>query len=161
MQNEKECRMKPFKYSRLLKASLLVSAFLIVPRILEAQVNTLTDGSDDNERALLTPPGLYVTPTAPLTGAKQQPLNPGLASYPDYVAGEAVKAVVSPDGKILAILTAGFNSLYKAYVVGSPATVDTAASTQFIFLYDVSGRNKTKPLLKQVIQQLNSHVGLV
>ena len=68
--------MKPFKYSRLLKASLLLSAFLIVPRILEAQVNTLTDGSDDNERALLTPPGLYVTPTAPLTGAKQQPLNP-------------------------------------------------------------------------------------
>src|SRR5258708_22293834 len=91
----------------------------------------------------------------------QQRLNPGLASYPDYVAGEAVKAVVSPDGKILAILTAGFNSLFKAYVVGSPATVDAAASTQFIFLYDVSGPNKTKPVLMQVTQQLNSHVGLV
>jgi DNA-binding beta-propeller fold protein YncE len=155
--------MKLFKYNRLLKASLLVSAFLIVPRILDAQINRHIDGNDgdDNDGALLTPPGLYVTPTAPLTGAEQQPLNPGLASYPDYVAGEAVKAVVSPDGKILAILTAGFNSLFKAYVVGSPATVDTAASTQFIFLYDVSGRNKTKPVLKQVIQQLNSHVGLV
>src|SRR5260370_18159476 len=68
---------------------------------------------------------------------------------------------VSLDGKILEILTAGFNSLFKAYVVGSPATVDTAASTQFIFLYDVSGRNKSNPVLKQVIQQLNSHVGLV
>jgi hypothetical protein len=137
--------MKLLKYNRLLKASLLVLAFLIVPRILEAQINTLAEGNDDNERALLTPPGLYVTPTAPLSGAKQQPLNPGLASYPDYIAGEAVKAVVSPDGKILAILTAGFNSLFKAYVVGSPATVDTAASTQFIFLYDVSGPNKAHP----------------
>jgi hypothetical protein len=91
----------------------------------------------------------------------QQPLNPGLANYPDYIAGEAVKAVISPDGKILAILTAGFNSLFKAYVAGSPATVDKAASTQFIFLYDVSGHNQTKPVLMQVIQQLNSHVGLV
>src|ERR1700675_2751031 len=127
--------MKLFKYNGLLKASLLAAAFLIEPRILEAQINTLTDGNDG---VLPTPPGLYVTPTAPLTGATQQPLNPGLASYPDYVAGEAVKAVVSPNGKILAILTAGFNSLYKAYVAGSPATVDKAASTQFIFLYDVT-----------------------
>src|ERR1700736_1439295 len=94
MRNEKECRMKLFKYNGLLKAGLLVSAFLIVPRILGAQINTHIDGNDDNDGVLLTPPGLYVTPTAPLTGAKQQPLNPGLASYPDYVAGEAVKAVV-------------------------------------------------------------------
>src|SRR5215469_10164805 len=151
---EKECRMKLVKYNGLLKASLLASAFLIAPRIMDAQLNTLVDGSP-------TPPGLYVTPTAPLTNAIQQPLNPGLTNYPDFVAGEAVKAVVSPDGKILAILTAGFNSLFKAYVVGSPATVDTAASTQFIFLYDVSGPNKSKPVLQQVIQQLNSHVGLV
>jgi DNA-binding beta-propeller fold protein YncE len=111
--------------------------------------------------AQLTPPGLFVTPTAPLTNAIQQQLNPGLTNYPDYVAGEAVKAIVSPDGKILAILTAGFNSLFKPYIPGTPATVDTAASTQFIFLYDVSGANKSKPVLMQVIQQLNSHVGLV
>jgi DNA-binding beta-propeller fold protein YncE len=154
--------MKVFKYNRLLKASLLVSAILIAPRIVDAQLHTHDDGNDGgNEGALPTPPGLYVTPTAPLTKAIQQQLNPGLTNYPDYVAGEAVKAIVSPDGKTLAVLTAGFNSLFKAYVVGSPATVDTAASTQFIFLYDVSGANKSKPVLKQVIQQLNSHVGLV
>ncbi|MDE3160810.1 MAG: hypothetical protein KGM92_18745, partial [Acidobacteriota bacterium] len=91
--------MKLVKYNGLLKASLLASAFLIAPRIMDAQLNTLVDGSP-------TPPGLYVTPTAPLTNAIQQQLNPGLTNYPDYVAGEAVKAVVSPDGKILAILTA-------------------------------------------------------
>jgi hypothetical protein len=103
MQNEKECRMKLFKYNGLLKASLLVSAFLIAPRSMDAQLNTLIDGNDG---VLPTPPGLYVTPTAPLTSAMQQPLNPGLANYPNYVAGEAVKAVLSPDGTTLAILTA-------------------------------------------------------
>ena len=47
-----------------------------------------------------TPPGLYITPTA-LPNAVQQQLNPGLAlpyfatNYPNFVAGEAVKAVVS------------------------------------------------------------------
>ena len=36
-----------------------------------------------------------------------------------------------------------------------------ANSTQYVFLYDVSGANKTTPVLKQVIQQPNAHVGLV
>jgi DNA-binding beta-propeller fold protein YncE len=150
--------MKAFQYNRLLKASLLVSTILVASCIVYGQ-NSTADNNGDG--ALPTPPGLYVTPTAPLTNATQQQLNPGLTNYPDYIAGEAVKAVVSPDGKTLAILTAGFNSLYKAYVPGTPATVDTAASTQFIFVYDVSGHDKSKPVLKQVIQQLNSHVGLV
>jgi hypothetical protein len=133
--------------------SLLAAVILIGPYIAEAQSNTLIDGNDGK---LPTPPGLYVTPTAPLVNALQQPLNPGLANYPNFVAGEAVKAVLSPDGTTLAILTAGMNSLYN-----SSGVVDTAASTQFIFLYNVAGVNKTKPVLKQVIQQLNSHVGLV
>src|SRR5215469_5369221 len=102
-----------------------------------------------------TPPGLFITPTA-LPNAIQQNLNPGLANYPNFVAGEAVKAVVSPDGNILAILTAGMNSLFD-----SNGNVDTAASTQFLFLYDISRGNKTSPVLKQVIQQPNAHVGLV
>ena len=127
------------------------------------------DGHDqrdhnDNQKSP-TPPGLYITPTA-LDHAVQQVLNPGLANYPNFVAGEAVKAVVSPDGKTLAILTAGMNSLYFSNV-GEPSTnsnigkVDTSASTQFLFLFDVSGTHKTRPVLKQVIQQLNAHVGLV
>lgn len=120
---------------------------------------------DDDGKQSTTPPGLYITPTA-LDQAVQQVLNPGLANYPNFVAGEAVKAVVSPDGKSLAILTAGMNSLYYPNV-GEPSTnpnigqVDKTASTQFLFLYDISGPNKTSPVLKQVIQQLNAHVGLV
>ena len=119
-----------------------------------------------------TPPGLYITPTA-LPEAVQQQLNPGFAlpyfatNYPNFVAGEAVKAVVSPDGNTLAVLTAGMNSLYfpNNCEPGTPncsvGKLDTGASTQFLFLYDVSGPNKTGPVLKQVIQQPNAHVGLV
>jgi DNA-binding beta-propeller fold protein YncE len=99
--------------------------------------------------------GQYVSPTA-IKGATQQLLNPGLAAYPSFVAGEAVRAQLSPDGTTLVVLTAGQNSLYK-----TDGTVDTAASTQFLFFYDVSGANKGSPVLKQVIQQTNAHVGLV
>ncbi|MEA2544335.1 MAG: hypothetical protein QOH35_5701, partial [Acidobacteriaceae bacterium] len=113
------------------------------------------DDHDDHNKTTPTPTGLYITPKA-LADAVQQDLNPGLAKYPDFVAGEAVKAVASPDGKTLAILTAGMNSLYD-----STGVIDKAASTQFLFLYDISGANKTSPVLKQVIQQLNAHVGLV
>src|SRR5215813_2796618 len=113
---------------------------------------------DDDAKKSPTPPGLYITPTA-LDHAVQQVLNPGLANYPNFVAGEAVKAVVSPDGNTLAILTAGMNSLYFPNV-GEPSTnpnigqVDQSASTQFLFLYDIAGTNRKKgttPVLKQVI----------
>src|SRR5215469_3435776 len=117
---------------------------------------TKLDDDDDKDQKSATPPGLFITPTA-LPHAIQQVLNPGLTNYPKFVAGEAVKAVVSPDGTTLAILTAGMNSLIDS--TGTKA--DTAASTQFLFLYDITGTNKTKPVLKQVIQQLNAHVGLV
>src|SRR5215471_6013170 len=129
-----------------------------------AQNNHSRFGDDDDQKSA-TPPGLFITPTA-LPHAVQQLLNPGLPNYPNFVAGEAVKAVVSPDGKTLAILTAGMNSLYFPNV-GEVSTnpnlgkIDTSASTQFLFFYDISGTHKTKPALKQVIQQLNAHVGLV
>jgi YVTN family beta-propeller protein len=97
----------------------------------------------------------YVTPTAP-RGAVQQFLNPGLAAYPDFIAGEAVRSQLSPDGTTLATLCAGQNSLVKP-----DGTTDTANSTQFIFLYDVSGAHRDAPLLTQVIQQTNAHVGLL
>jgi YVTN family beta-propeller protein len=104
---------------------------------------------------LQLPTGQYITPTF-VRGAVQQFLNPGLPGYPNFVAGEAVRSQLSPDGKTLAIICAGQNSLDKP-----DGTVDTANSTQYIFLYNVAGANKTKPALLQVIQQTNAHVGLV
>jgi DNA-binding beta-propeller fold protein YncE len=129
----------------------LAASLFLIPAALPTSVQAAPDEGDQSQ----TPPGLYITPTV-LPQAFQQVLNPGLANYPNFVAGEAVKAVVSPNGKTLAVLTAGMNSLYNPTGV-----VDTAASTQFLFFYDVSGANKAKPVLRQVIQQPNAHVGLV
>jgi YVTN family beta-propeller protein len=115
------------------------------------------DDRDDHQEhiALRLPTGQFVTPTA-LEDAVQQYLNPHLPAYPDFVAGEAVRSQLSPDGTTLAVITAGQNSLYKP-----DGTVDNVNSTQFIFLYNVVGAHRATPALMQVIQQVNAHVGLV
>src|SRR6185369_12332775 len=113
------------------------------------------DDDDDAPAIVQLATGQFVTPTI-LSDAVQQFLNPGLPAYPNFVAGEAVRSQLSPDGSTLAILTAGQNSLYKP-----DGTVDVANSTQFLFLYTVAGANKTHPLLTQVLKQVNAHVGLV
>ena len=117
------------------------------------------DRDDDDRREhhsiVRLPTGQYVTPTV-LNDAVQQYLNPGLAEYPNFIAGEAVRSRLSPDGTTLAVITAGQNSLYKP-----DGTVDVPNSTQFIFLYNVEGANKASPALTQVIKQTNAHVGLV
>src|SRR5258707_11011526 len=155
--------MRMFRFDELPKAIVLAWTILVFAGLANGQSSARLD--DDDDKKSPTPPGLYITPTA-LANAVQQELNPGLTNYPDFVAGEAVKAVVSPDGLTLAILTAGMNSLYYP---NTPANItprlirkiDTAASTQFLLFYDVSGANKSKPVFKQVIQQLKAHLGLV
>ncbi len=145
--------MNSHQYRRMLKAGLLASTWLAVPQLAHAADDTLIDG---NNGTLPLPTGQYVTPTAPLTNAVQQDLNPGLAAYPNFVAGEAVRSQLSPDGTTLAIICAGQNTLYD-----TAGKVDAPNSTQYIFFYDVAGANKTSPKLTQVIQQPNAHVGLV
>src|SRR5262249_30111739 len=95
------------------------------------------------------------TPTA-IPDAFQQYLNPGLPDYPNFIAGEAVRSRLSHDGGTLAVITAGQNSLDKP-----DGSTDSANSTQYIFLYNLEGASKSKPALKQVIKQMNAHVGLV
>jgi YVTN family beta-propeller protein len=152
--------MKMFRFDKIPKPIVLAWTISLFAGLANAQPSTKLD--DDDDKKSPTPPGLFITPTA-LAHAVQQELNPGLTNYPNFIAGEAVKVVVSPDGKTLAILTAGQNSLYfpNPATPSEVGTVDTSASTQFLFLYDISGANKSKPVLKQVIQQLNAHVGLV
>jgi YVTN family beta-propeller protein len=141
--------MKKEKLQSLLKVAILASVIQIVTQA-HAEL-------PERNRALplQLPTGQYITPTF-IRGAAQQFLNPGLPAYPNFVAGEAVRSQLSPDGKTLAIICAGQNSLDKP-----DGTVDTANSTQYIFLYNVAGANKTKPALLQVIPQTNAHVGLV
>ncbi len=135
------------RIKRLLKLGVLASAVLLA---LSARADLPA-----NTGALPLPTGQYITPTF-ISGAVQQYLNPGFAAYPNFVAGEAVRSQLSPDGTTLAILCAGQNSLYKP-----DGTVDTANSTQYIFLYNVAGANRATPVLSQVIKQTNAHVGLV
>ena len=137
------------RFALLMRGTLLASTTLALTQLASAQLNPAATA------AVPLPTGQYVTPTA-ITGAVQQFLNPGLPAYPNFVAGEAVRSQLSPDGTTLAIICAGQNSLDSA-----AGTVDTANSTQYIFLYDVAGANEATPLLTQVIKQTNAHVGLV
>jgi YVTN family beta-propeller protein len=99
------------------------------------------------------PTGHSITPLA-VPGSNQQLLNPGLEDYPDFIAGGALNAELSPDGKTLTIVVAGHNNVY------TPSG-DRYTRTQYIFLYDVAGKNKQQPLQKRVIQQANTYTGLV
>ena len=99
----------------------------------------------------LEPSGQYVTP-AVASGAVFQPLNPGLAGHPDALAGQAISALVSPDRRTLVVLTSGYNAWSTA--AGKP---DAAASSEFIFFYDI-GRHT--PVKRQVLQIPTAYAGL-
>jgi DNA-binding beta-propeller fold protein YncE len=138
--------MKRQEFQALLKVAILASA---------AQIVLPAHAQDGPSGAVRLATGQFITPTA-IRGAVQQFLNPGLPAYPNFVAGEAVRSQLSPDGTTLAVITAGQNSLDKP-----DGSLDTANSTQFIFIYNVAGANQAQPVLKQVIKQTNAHVGLV
>jgi DNA-binding beta-propeller fold protein YncE len=140
------------RFLLMTRTALVATAAVALAPLACAQLETSGDG-DDGAARLAT--GQFVTPLAP-AGAIAQPLNPGLAAHPNFVAGEAVRSQLSPDGTTLAIICAGQNTLYKP-----DGTLDVANSTQYIFLYNVAGSHKAHPRLAQVIQQANAHVGLV
>src|SRR5262249_24699466 len=131
-----EATMKKQTRQALFKAAILASAaHIVTPAHAEPEMN--------KGQRIAT--GQFITPTL-IRGAVQQSLNPGLPAYPNFVAGEAVRSQLSPDGTTLVVLTAGQNSLVKPN-----GSTDTAYSTQFIFIYNVAGANKAQPVLKQVI----------
>ena len=96
--------------------------------------------------------GQEITPTAP-TGARFESLNPDLTDNPQYLAGQAVTSIVSPDGKTLLVLTSGYN-----LVDSSSGSRIPADSTQFVFVYDISGNAPEK---REVIQVPNTYSGIV
>jgi DNA-binding beta-propeller fold protein YncE len=104
----------------------------------------------------LLPTGQFISPMA-IPGAVQQLLNPHLSAAPSQVVSGAIKSQLSPDGNTLAVITAGYNTVYTG---ANNSTLDQADSTQYIFIYDVSGANKTNPKLVQAIHQNNAFDGL-
>ena len=134
----------PTRLDQVLRTALLATSML-----------TLQMGINAYASPVELPTNLFITPLA-LPHATQQVLNPGLPAYPNFVAGEALREAVSPDGSTLAVVTGGQNSLDNA-----TGHTDTANSTQYIFIYDISGANARRPSLVQVIKQANAHRGLV
>ena len=97
------------------------------------------------------PTGQLMSPTA-APGSVYSVLNPGLKDNPTLPAGYAQSEALSPNGKTLLILTSGYN-----YVVDATGKFLPADSTQFVFVYDVSGAT---PVQKQVLPVSNSYVGI-
>src|SRR5260221_13221915 len=102
----KRKKMKTPDFKHVLRLGAIMSAALLA-----SQVHA--DGEGRAADAVQLPSGQYVTPTF-MRGAVQQYLNPGLPAYPNFVAGEAVRSQLSPDGRTLAIICAGQNSLYQS-----------------------------------------------
>ena len=132
------------RLDQVLRTSLLATSMLSLPWAVRAQTAPVE-----------LPTNLFITPLA-LPGAQQQVLNPQLPAYPNFVAGEALKEAISPDGSMLAVVTGGQNSLD-----APTGATDVANSTQYIFIYDISGAHAGQPSLLQVIKQTNAHRGLV
>src|SRR6266481_7698619 len=94
------------------------------------------------------PSGQYVTPNL-VPNAIFQALNPGIQALPSFVAGGAVSTALSPDGKTLAVLTTGYNS------VSIPGS---SISNEYIFIYNVSAG---VPAQAQVLTLPNTFVGII
>ncbi len=104
--------------------------------------------------------GQQITPLAP-TGAQFGPLNPGLADMPNWLAGQAVTTVVSPNYqspgyKTLLVLTSGFNRVYNTDVM--PVAPYAPDSEEYVFVYNISAPT---PVLTQVLKIPNTYSGIV
>jgi YVTN family beta-propeller protein len=97
------------------------------------------------------PTGMKITPQA-APGSVLQPLNPGLAAMPDYLADSAVAMALSPNHQALLVLTSGYNRT-------TDATGRRIAelSGEYVFVYDITGET---PIRRQVVGLPNSFIGL-
>jgi YVTN family beta-propeller protein len=102
---------------------------------------------------LLPNMGQQITPLAP-ADSRFEALNPALPDRPDWLAGQAVTTVVSPDHGTLLVLTSGFNRVFN-----TPTSVPYLPdSYEYVFIYDISTGT---PVKKQVVKIPNSYNGIV
>jgi YVTN family beta-propeller protein len=84
-----------------------------------------------------------------------------LADRPNYRAGQAIKTALSPDGSTLLVLTSGYNNLNYATAGANLGYFEPQDSTEYVFVYNVTGANIGNPSLQQVIQVPDTFEGLV
>ncbi len=97
------------------------------------------------------PTGQRLTPEV-ARGAIFQPLNPDLPGLPGFTAGQASAVALSPDRKMLLILTSGFNRNS-----GPDGKRVDSLSNEYVFVYDVAG---PRPVKRQVLQLPNTFLGI-
>jgi DNA-binding beta-propeller fold protein YncE len=147
----------PHKFSKALRRPLIVlSAWIgicaaVADSLVIAGEPQAQERQSDAPRSVELPTGKMITPTG-ARGAIFQDLNPGHRAAPDVRANQAAAVSTSPDGRTLAILTSGYN-IYN----GSDAKPVPELSTEYVFLFDVSGRT---PKQLQVVQLPNTFQGL-
>lgn len=95
--------------------------------------------------------GFRITPLA-ARGAAHQELNPGHAQAPQLRANHAAAVAASPDGRLLAIQTSGWNRQYDA-----AGKIIAYLSTEYIFVFDISGK---APVQIQALPIANTFQGL-
>ena len=142
----------PRSYSRILTAAAMLAVLL--PLAAQAQA----DDDDDRPVATQSLPntGQTLTPLAPRL-ARFETLNPNLPDDPQYLAGQAVTTVTSPDHTTLLILTSGYNLVN--YSSGpNLGKQNNADSNEYVFIYDIS---RPLPVKRQVIQVPNTYAGIV
>ncbi len=136
-----------------MKRHLANSASAIAAVLLLSAGSAAAGDREDRQPVSQTnlPTGQMITPTAD-PGSTLQPLLPRLADMPNLKAGYAASEALSPDGRTLLVLTTGYN-----YVVNGSGNEIPGDSTQFVFVFDVSGG---APVQTQVLQVSNSFVGI-
>lgn len=139
--------------------ALAVAATLALLLPLSAHAQQDRDADDDDRSPTvqsLPNTGQNLTPLAPRR-ARFETLNPDLPDNPQFVAGQAVSTVTSPDHRILLILTSGYNlnNFTSGTSIGKQNDAD---STEYIFVYDVT---TPIPVKRQVIKVPNTYAGIV
>jgi len=103
--------------------------------------------------------GQQISPLAP-RGSTFEPLNPGLADNPNWLAGQAATTIVSPDKKTLLVLTSGYNRVFRTdgKIDAYGTYFNWPDSQEYVFVYDIT---TDKPVKKQVIMVPNTYFGMV
>ena len=153
--------------SRQMQRALMTTALLslLTPASLFAQKKDDDDDAPVSTQSLPNT-GQTLTPLAP-RASRFEMMNPDLADNPNYVVGQAVTTVTSPDRRTLLVLTSGYNlvNFSTKPQPGSPnnptpqlGDQNSADSNEYVFVYDIS---QPLPVKKQVIQVPNTYAGIV
>jgi YVTN family beta-propeller protein len=110
---------------KLFSGLFCIIAFFLLARGLNAQEHPAP-------RSEQLPTGASITPTA-VPGSRLELLKPGIPGHANEPAGDAMTIATSPDGKTMLVLTSGYNQWYN-----SAGKVDRPASTEWIFVFDIS-----------------------